>query len=299
VRVLVGFVDAAVSRQLGIDGVAEFPVAVITVGVTREPSASANCGSVQPRIAATALSPAPVEFSLISQVQRAGELTTAEQVAAWRRASLDGAPSAPDLVDPPAEIRAAPIESIVLRRGTTRRMRPAVAPPELLRWAMAVASRHVPADAVPPGTSLLYHQLAVHAVWGMESGLYHLVDGAAQLYRAVPEPDVRRLSRHLCLDQPLGGDSAYTEFACADLDAVLHAYGDRGYRLAQLEAGVAAGRLQLAAFALGHGGTGLTFYDQEISAAFDTHAACMLAVTIGRPAYHAKLGGPPGRPTPL
>jgi hypothetical protein len=107
------------------------------------------------------------------------------------------------------------------------------------------------------------------------------------------------LSRQVCLDQPLGGDSAYTEFACADLDRVLDGYGDRGYRVAQLEAGVAAGRLQLAAFTLDHGGTGLTFSDEEVSAIFGTPAACMLAVSIGIPAYQAKPGGTPGRPTEL
>jgi SagB-type dehydrogenase family enzyme len=298
VRVLVGFVDAAVCRRLGIDGVAEFPVAVMTVGAGRDTSASAG-GPTEPRATATALSPMPIEFPLITRAYQAGELTTTEQVVAWRTRSLDRPPGAPNGVDPLAEVHPTPIESVVLRRGSTRQMRPAVAPPELLHWAMAVASRQVPADAVPAGTSLLSHQLAVHAVRGVESGLYRVVDGKAELHRAAPETDVRRLSEHLCLDQPLGGDSAYTDFICADLDAVLHAYGDRGYRLAQLEAGVAAGRLQLAAFALGHGGTGLTFYDQEISAAFDTRAACLLAVSIGRPAYQAKPGGPPGRPTQL
>ncbi|MET8355325.1 helix-turn-helix domain-containing protein [Micromonospora sp. NPDC005206] len=63
--------------------------------------------------------------------------------------------------------------------------------------------------------------------------------------------------------------------------------------------GTAAGRLQLAAFTLGHGGTGLTFYDQDISDAFDTRAACMLAVPIGLPTYRPKPGGPPGRPRRL
>jgi hypothetical protein len=178
-------------------------------------------------------------------------------------------------------------------------MRRVVAPGELLRWGMAVATRHVPADAIPAGRSLLSHEVAVHAVRDLEPGLYHWVGNRSEVHRTAPEEKVRRLSQHLCLDQPLGGDSAYTTFACTDLDQVLDAYGDRGYRLAQLEAGIAAERLQLAAFALDHGGTGLTFFDDEVSAAFGTPAACMLAVAIGKPAYRAKPGGPPGRPTRL
>jgi hypothetical protein len=71
----------------------------------------------------------------------------------------------------------------------------------------------------------------------MQPGLYHWVDGVAQLCRAAPETAVRRLGQRLCLDEPLGGDPAYTDFACADLERVLDGYGDRRYRVAQLEAG--------------------------------------------------------------
>ena len=66
-------------------------------------------------------------------------------------------------------------------------------------------------------------------------------------------------TRSLCLGQDLGGDSAATVFHCARLEPILQALGARGYRAAQLEGGVAAERLQLAAFALGFGATGLTF----------------------------------------
>ncbi|MEV1286332.1 hypothetical protein [Micromonospora sp. NPDC049679] len=50
---------------------------------------------------------------------------------------------------------------------------------------------------------------------------------------------------------------------------------------------------------LGHGGTGLTFSDEDVSAAFGALAACMLAVSIGTPVHRAKAGGTPGRPTRL
>jgi SagB-type dehydrogenase family enzyme len=295
-NVLLGFVDSAVCRRLGIDGVAEFPVAVITVG---QPTAPGTGGGGDPRLAATTLSAAPVEFPAITRVQQAGSLATAEQVTAWRAAVVADLPRAQDAVDPPAGVGREPIESVVSRRGSTRRMRQGLAPAEVLYWPMAVATRRLPADAIPAGTSLLRHELAVHAVPDLPPGLYQWVEGVPRRYRAAPEAEVRALSRWLCLDQPLGGDSAYTDFACADLEQVLDGYGDRGYRVAQLEAGLAAGRLQLAAFALGHGGTGLTFFDEEIRSAFGTPAACMLATAIGIPAYRARPGGPPGRPTHL
>ena len=296
-NVLLGFIDSALCRLLGIDGVLEFPVAVIAVGGSAGPAGRREWS--EPQFAATELSPAPIVFPLSTRVQLAGNLDAAEQVAAWRATAVAGLPRAQDTVNPPAVANAEPIESVVLRRGSTRRMRRVVASAELLSWPMAVATRHLPADVIPHGASLLSHQLAVHAVQGLDPGLHQWVEGSARLRRAVPESEVRQLSQHLCLDQPLGGDSAYTDFVCADLERILDGYGDRGYRVPQLEAGVVAGRLQLAAFTLHHGGTGLTFFDEEIPAAFDTPAACMLTVAVGTPAYQAKPGGPPGRPTRL
>ncbi|HEX7746417.1 MAG TPA: SagB family peptide dehydrogenase [Micromonosporaceae bacterium] len=296
-NVLLGFVDSALCRRLGLDGVAEFPVAVSTIGAPTASPPAARCE--EPGLAANALSAAPVEFPGITRVQHAGDLATAEQVAAWREAVVPDLPRAGNAVDPPAAAGREPIESVVLRRGSTRRMRRGVPPAEVLRWPMGVATRHLPADAIPAGASLLRHELAVHAVPDLPPGLYHWVAGVPQRYRAIPEADVRALSRRLCLDQPLGGDSAYTDFTCTDLEQVLDGYGDRGYRVAQLEAGVAAGRLQLAAFALDHGATSLTFFDEEVRAAFGTAAACMLATAVGIPAYRATPGGVPGRPTRL
>jgi hypothetical protein len=104
---------------------------------------------------------------------------------------------------------------------------------------------------------------------------------------------------HLCLDQALGGDSAYTVFLCARLGEVLAALGDRGYRVIQAEAGIVVGRLQLAAFTLGYGATGLTFHDDEVAAAFGTDTACMMACSVGVPGYQSIPGGPPGRPARL
>jgi SagB-type dehydrogenase family enzyme len=300
-HLLLGFVDSALSRHLGIDGVDEFPVAVATVGLPDDPRTPVDCTSAG--LAPTPLSPDPIEFPLITSAQWAGNLDTEDQVVAWRATAPAGLPRAQDEVDPPASgcasTGAEPIESVILRRGSTRRMRRGVVPADLLHWAMAVATRHVPADALPAGGTLLVHELAIHAVNGMQPGLYHWAEGAPQPYQVGPESAVRRLTRGLCLDQALGGDSGYTDFACADLDRVLDGYGDRGYRVAQFEAGVAAERLQLAGFALDHGGTGLTFSDEEVAAAFGTSAACMLAVSIGIPAYRARPGGPPGRPTQL
>ena len=75
--------------------------------------------------------------------------------------------------------------------------------------------------------------------------------------------------------------------AFASPKADLAAYGDRGYRLAQLGGALVAGKLYLASYALGLGATGLTFYDGEVTAFFSPHAAgrsVMFLIAIGVPA---------------
>jgi hypothetical protein len=110
---------------------------------------------------------------------------------------------------------------------------------------------------------------------------------------------VRRISTHLCVDQPLGGDSAYTVFHATALAPLLQQLGGRGYRAAHLEAGIVSGRLALASVALGFGATGLTFYDGRVSRFFDTDAAPLLATAVGIPTTPPAPSGTPGAPAVL
>jgi hypothetical protein len=79
--------------------------------------------------------------------------------------------------------------------------------------------------------------------------------------------------------------SAATVFFLADLTALLDTYGNRGYRVANLEAGLIGGRLYLAAYAQRFGATGLTFYDREVVSFFSPHAAgkdALFVTALGR-----------------
>ncbi len=58
-----------------------------------------------------------------------------------------------------------------------------------------------------------------------------------------------------------------------DLGPVLERYGNRGYRLAQLECSLSAGKLHLGAHALGLRAVGSTARDDEVVAFFSPHAA--------------------------
>jgi len=288
-RVVLGFADDEIAHLLGVDGTTELPLAIVMVG-DEAPQWSAVDDvalAVQP------ISPHPIEFPLIAETHRAGVLTRGD-VVAWRDAAAGlGVPTAGATApDGPR------IEEVILRRGSTRIMRRETAPRELLTRGLAAAAGPVTGDFVGNGRTLLEHNVAVHGVEGVPPGAYSWRADRRDL-QALHLGDYRDETELLTLRQPLGGDSAYTAFHCADLTAVVGTLGARGYRAAQFEAGIAAGRLSLAAFALGQGATGLTFFDEAVSQFFGTHSACMLVTAVGVPDYRNTAGGLPGAATEL
>ena len=79
-------------------------------------------------------------------------------------------------------------------------------------------------------------------------------------------PCDRETTTHLALDQPWAGEAHVNVYLMADIDAIVDQLGNRGYRLAQFEAGITMGRLYLATYAhRALGGTGLTFYDDVVT----------------------------------
>jgi SagB-type dehydrogenase family enzyme len=292
-RVWTGFVDDDVARLVGVDGVTEFPLALVSIGAGDELDAPTDLPPID--VDLERISAHPIDFPLITQAQQAGALADAAAVAEWRAHAVDGSPTRAH-VDPPSDATDDSIEDVILRRGSTRIMRPDAAPASLLHWGMTVAARPAPADFAAPGTTLLEHNLSVHGIEGVEPGAYRWSDGELELVRP---GQFREITQQLCLNQPLGGDSAYTAFHSADLDVALGALGARGYRVAQLEAGLASGRLSLAGFTLGCGATGLTFFDEPVRRFFATTASCMLVTSVGIPEYRNAPGGRPGELTEL
>jgi hypothetical protein len=92
----------------------------------------------------------------------------------------------------------------------------------------------------------------------------------------------------LGLGQELPADAAANIYWLVDLDAVLARQGVRGYRAAQLAA-AAGGRTYLAAYALGLGATGLTFFDDNVTAFFSPRRG---------KERHVLDGSGPARPAP-
>jgi SagB-type dehydrogenase family enzyme len=289
-KTVVGFDDAGVANLLGIDGVGEMPLAMVQLGAAgSEPPPPSDLGPISVDVAPVA--PRPIRLPLLEEAQSDGALG-GEEVGVWRSKGMQVAGSAPARVDSPSN-GTDPIEQVILRRGSTRRMAHRAVPRQHLDWPMAASTRAVGLDLAPEGT-LLDHYLNVHAVEEFEPGAYRHTGEAVELLGRVDS--IREKSAALCLGQPLGGDSAYTVFHCAELDPIIESLGSRGYRAAQLESGVVSGRLALCAFALGLGATGLTFFDDLVSHFFATSSQPMLVTSLGVPTGSPAPAGSPGRP---
>ena len=100
------------------------------------------------------------------------------------------------------------------------------------------------------------------------------------------EGDFRDQAGRLDLGQELAADASVNVYFLTDLAAALERYGNRGYRMAQMEASIMGGRLYLGAYAQRLGATGLTFFDDDVSEFFSPHAqgkSVMFLTALGRP----------------
>jgi SagB-type dehydrogenase family enzyme len=254
------FPDAAIRELLGVDGVHEVPIALLSLG------------DGDPAIGATGRETAgelpPVELSLCTAAQQAGERD--ELGAPW--------PEGETLSDvPPSD----PLDVVVHRRGSQRLMdRSRTLPRRLLVWPMTAAMRGVD---VP-------HWIVVHGVDDVTPGVYRWPDLSTPLRTG----DLRDELERICLDQTLGADAAYVVIGAAHLSTL----DDRIYRDAQLAAGLVEGRLHLAAYALGASATGMTFLDSEVPGLLGEpkDLVTLLFTCVGVPEYALRAGGEPGAP---
>ena len=240
-------------------------------------------------------SPVEVDYPLIRKTHEATSLDAAG-AEAWRAASPPAAAAGPspppDALSAETPLGSESIEQVILRRGSTRRFQEVPISAAGLRTMLAASMGAVPGDwpAVNGGAvNDLY--LIVNAVDGLAPGgyVYHAHNGALEMLRS---GEHRMIAGHLGLNQALAHDAAVNCYFLSDLDAVLSGMGARGYRAAQLDASLRAGRLYLSAYALGLGATGLTFFDDEVTQFFSPHATgkSVMFLTL--------LGVPQKRPRP-
>ncbi|MGH7311906.1 MAG: SagB/ThcOx family dehydrogenase, partial [Candidatus Rokuibacteriota bacterium] len=277
-RVLTGVVDAQVNRLLGLDADREAALELVTLGPSGPPAPPA-AGLADIRHDVMPLSAEEVDYPSVREMQRASMLETPEEVQAWRRSAPPAPrrPRGPLTALPPARREAGrSLDETIRHRGSTRRFSHAALGLTELATTLWWATRPIETD-VPAGLVDVF--LVVNAVEDLKPGAWRYWPDAHAV-ELLAEGDFRRQSAFLTLEQALGGDAAATLYFLAPLDALLAAYGNRGYRLANLEAGLFGGRAYLVAYASGFGASGLTFYDREVVRFFSPHAEGLDAVFV-------------------
>ena len=167
-----------------------------------------------------------------------------------------------------------------MRRGSTRQFARETITWEQLSTLLDRATRGVSADFLEPvGTQLNDLYLIVNAVEGLSPGAYFFRREERSL-ELLKEGDFRTQAMYLGLEQELPGDASVAVFFLADLRPILERFGNRGYGITQLEAGILGGKLYLAAYAQRLGATGLTFFDDDVTNFFSPHAAGKSAIFL-------------------
>jgi SagB-type dehydrogenase family enzyme len=292
-HLVVGFIDEQVDCLVGVDGEREASICLVSLGrdlAAQPPSDPTHLAPVSARVAAS--SGEEIDYPEIRQMHAASLLHTEEEVVGWRGVLTSQPPQGQGglySLQPPQANDLAPqgLGEVVLERGSTRRFSREPMSYFQLSAILDRSTRGVPADFLgPEGSTLLGLYIIVNAVEGLPSGAYFFSPSRRGL-ELLQEGNLREEAGHLCFEQALGADASVVVFFLADLGRVLEHYGNRGYRAAQLEAGVLGGKIYLCAHSLGLGASGITFYDDDITEFFSPHAAGkspIFVVTLGNPA---------------
>jgi SagB-type dehydrogenase family enzyme len=290
-KVVLGFVDSKLDRLLGLKPGEEHPLALLPIGRGRA-LPGGGLREVEPiehRVAPIA--DRLIDFPAIGEMHRASSLMDREEVGIWRtgKVRVKGTATKGETIGlaplSPEDLPAVGLDTVIRKRGSSRKF-------ELAPIAFSQLSTILASSIRPIAFDLLDHQtlnqayLIVNSVDGLDSGtyVYHAKD---QVLEGLERGAFRGDAGTLALNQALGADASVCTYFLAPLDPVLEAFGNRGYRLAQLEASIFAGRMYLAAYALGLGATGLTFFDDLVTEYFSPHArgkSVMFLIAMGIPA---------------
>jgi hypothetical protein len=295
-QTILGFVDETVSRLLSLDIDREAALSLVALGHTSAQAAPSP--PVEPlALEITALSKKEIDYPPIRAMHDASSLESEAEVVDWRSQLSDTAPiiaQSPRQTSPQRMIALRPfaeeiprdtLEHVIQRRGSTRAFaRESIRFEELSRM-LDRTTRGISTDFLgAEGAALNDLYLIVHAVEDLTPGayVYHRNQRSLELLK---DGDFRRDAGYLGLEQAIPADCSANVFFLTNLNTVLERLGNRGYRAAQLEASITAGKLYLAAYAQRLGASGLTFFDDDVTEFFSPHAAgksVMFLLALGK-----------------
>ena len=305
----VGFFDDVVNRLVCVENRQEAVIALASIGVglskKNTPNNNKEIGRAEISILKHETLPlsekGQVEYPMIWKIHEASNLQSKDEVKKWIDADkiikknsttqasiLDSIPLLPANYsnDPP-------LSDIILLRGSSRRFARKPISFEQLCNILHSSATGIPLDFTKGGkVSITDAYLIANDVEGLARGSYYFNRNSESL--DLLKRDVHRdVSGYLCLWQSLFSDASIVFFLMTPLEQVIASYGNRGYRAAQFEAGIIAGKIYLAAYAQGIGASGSTFFDDAVTEFFSPHAtdkSTMIAIGVGVPGYKSKSG---------
>src|SRR5215207_1139938 len=278
-RVVLGFADHQINTLLDVDGEREAAVSLVALG--RSNDAPPDSPEIRPLgLTTLPLSEREIDFPEIGAMHAASSLASGAEASAWRTGAF--LPSVPSPVNAPIPLQlldaaAAPTDSIdtVIERRRSNRHYAEETPVSFAALStMLIASlKGTVMDCLVSGAPPLFTPyLIVNNVAGLSPGAY-AVNPEQLALDLLRTGEMHDTARRLACDQDYAAHAHVNAYALTDLAPVLEHFGNRGYRVAQLEAALFGAKMQLAAHALGLGAVGSTSFDDEVTAHFSPHAA--------------------------
>jgi len=296
-KLILSFVDADVNQLLALDKEQEVTLSLVALGHSSAKTLTSSSSLPPLTLDTLPLSKSIINYPAMRAIHEASTLTTPEEVAAWRTGTgktQDGslkADAKPQnqrfplqvLID--QKLPQDSIDEVVVRRGSTRQFARTSISFAQLSTMLDRATRGISADFLDgAGDSLNEIYLIVHAVDDLPPGAY-FYRRAEHVLELLKPGDFRREAGALGLGQEIPADCSVNVYFLTDLTLTLQRFGNRGYRAAQLEAAIIAGKLYLAAYAQRLGASGLTFFDDDVTELFSPHAAgmsVMFLIALGK-----------------
>lgn len=329
-RIVMGFVDDDIDKLLGLEDQKEATVAMAAIGVGLS-NDNATIDLIHKRGEEHDTDPLPptkirplskrgiIIYPEIWELNRASKLTSKDEVRQWINTAHHGHQNnySQDLLLPkdsqyfqekerndgikkviPNELEdvinsSLSLKETILWRGSSRRFSRRPISISALKTILYNATQGVQMDIFKNGESLIDIYFIANDVDELRPGAYFYDRKAASLKKLKEILTSRNISAFLCLGQSLFGDASAVFFLLTDLQSTLKSLGNRGYRVCQFEAGIIAGKLYLASYALSMGASGSTFFDDAVTEFFSPHASSkstMIVVGVGIPAYKARQG---------
>ena len=292
-RIVTGFVDETVNRLLGLDTYREVAVGLVPLGKSNREAESTKLELEELSYETVSLSRHEIDYPSVRRMYEASSLLSKGEVKSWRNNRVEPKaipPKGPlfplDSGDYPEHAnKSRTIEQTILRRGSTRRFSREPITFKQLSHMLSSVTRGISADFISPfGATLNDAYIIVNDVEHIPKGAY-FYNPRDQSLELLKEGNFRKEAGHLGLGQDIPADASTDVFFLVDLDRIVQTYGNRGYRVAELEAGILGGKLYLSAYSLGLGASGLTFFDDAVTEFFSPHAegkAVMFLIALGK-----------------